>query len=126
MEHAFGSSFMRCNPNKLLVLQRYFIPTARQTRRQKKKLCSPIYAHFSETLNGAQTIRAYKQQDRFIKRNIDTIEAFNIFNYFERFQNRFVVSGIEWRGIFICHDSPIKGHSRNRPKGRRTKSSFAP
>jgi ATP-binding cassette subfamily C (CFTR/MRP) protein 1 len=27
---------------------------------------SPIFAHFSETLNGIKTIKAYKVEDRFV------------------------------------------------------------
>ncbi|XP_067934559.1 ATP-binding cassette sub-family C member 2-like [Watersipora subatra] len=67
------------------LLQRYFLSTARQTRRLKSKAASPIYSHFSETLAGSQTIRAYKQQERFVETNVKHVEEFNIYTYFERF-----------------------------------------
>ena len=55
----------------LLVLyyfiQRVYIASSRQLKRLYSVSKSPIFAHFAETTNGAQTIRAYKQEARFIK-----------------------------------------------------------
>ncbi|KAF6018306.1 hypothetical protein EB796_023392 [Bugula neritina] len=65
-----------------LYIQRFYICTARQLRRLSSKASSPIYAHFSETLHGCQTIRAYKHQERFIEDNRDKIENFNVYRYF--------------------------------------------
>ncbi|KAF6018296.1 hypothetical protein EB796_023382 [Bugula neritina] len=66
-----------------LYIQRFYICTARQLRRLSSKASSPIYAHFSETLHGCQTIRAYKHQERFIEDNRDKIEKFNVYRYFD-------------------------------------------
>ncbi|KAF9912121.1 hypothetical protein BX616_010415, partial [Lobosporangium transversale] len=50
-------------------LQRYFLATSRELRRLDSVSRSPIFAHFQETLGGISTIRAYRQQDRFIHGN---------------------------------------------------------
>ena len=59
---------------RLTCFQRVYIPTSRQLRRQESVSRSPIFAHFSETLSGAATIRAYKQQDRFNQRSTELLD----------------------------------------------------
>ncbi|KAI7818635.1 P-loop containing nucleoside triphosphate hydrolase protein [Gamsiella multidivaricata] len=52
-----------------MLLQRYYLATSREIRRLDSVSRSPVFAHFQETLGGISTIRAYRQQDRFIKGN---------------------------------------------------------
>jgi ABC-type multidrug transport system fused ATPase/permease subunit len=49
------------------LFQRLYIPTSRQLRRIESTSRSPIYNHFSETVNGATSIRAYGSCDQFIE-----------------------------------------------------------
>lgn len=51
------------------VIHSFFSPSSRQLNRLDSICRSPLYAHFSETLNGVATIRAYRQAGRFIKEN---------------------------------------------------------
>ena len=51
-----------------VYLQRFYIPTARELQRMESVARSPMYSHFSESLNGVATIRAYNEQARFIAR----------------------------------------------------------
>ncbi|CAL1548852.1 unnamed protein product, partial [Lymnaea stagnalis] len=50
-----------------IVIQVSYIPTSRQLRRLDSTTRSPILAHFSETLTGASSIRAYGVQESFIQ-----------------------------------------------------------
>ncbi|CAG0919744.1 unnamed protein product [Notodromas monacha] len=49
------------------VVQQYYVTTSRQLKRMESVSRSPMFSHFSETLNGASTIRAYQQQGTFVQ-----------------------------------------------------------
>lgn len=49
------------------LIQRVYIVTSRQLKRLFSVSKSPIFSHFSETVSGACIIRAFGQEDRFIK-----------------------------------------------------------
>mmetsp|Transcript_133973 Transcript_133973/g.232584 ORF Transcript_133973/g.232584 Transcript_133973/m.232584 type:complete len:1411 (-) Transcript_133973:84-4316(-) len=51
------------------VILRYFIPTFRDTKRLDSINKSPIFAHYSETLNGITTIMAYDGEASFQREN---------------------------------------------------------
>ena len=58
-----------------IILQKVYVMSSRQLRRLDSTTRSPIYSHFSETLSGVSTIRAYNLERRFAKENefrIDT------------------------------------------------------
>ena len=46
-------------------MQSLFATTARQLRRIDSASSSPIHSHLSESIQGINTIRAFKQQERF-------------------------------------------------------------
>ncbi|KAF9937446.1 hypothetical protein BGZ67_001284 [Mortierella alpina] len=52
-----------------MLLQKYYLATSRELRRLDSVARSPVFAHFQETIGGISTIRAYRQQDRFIQGN---------------------------------------------------------
>ena len=58
-----------------LYVQRYYVATSRELRRLDALTRSPLYAHFSETLNGAPTIRAYCQQRRFTAEHMHRLDT---------------------------------------------------
>ncbi|KAF9181719.1 hypothetical protein BGZ50_005356 [Haplosporangium sp. Z 11] len=55
----------------------YYRSSSRELKRLDSILRSSLYAHFSETLSGLATIRAYRVQERFIGRNAYFIDLEN-------------------------------------------------
>ncbi|KAH9499735.1 Multidrug resistance-associated protein 1 [Bulinus truncatus] len=51
-----------------------YIPTCRQLRRLDSTTRSPIYTHFSETLSGTASIRAYGAQDRLTRESRSRVD----------------------------------------------------
>ncbi|XWS74705.1 hypothetical protein CRYUN_Cryun01aG0020700 [Craigia yunnanensis] len=54
--------------------QQYYIPTARELARLAGIQRAPILHHFAESLAGAETIRAFDQENRFIDANLGLID----------------------------------------------------
>ncbi|KAF9938627.1 hypothetical protein BGZ67_010647 [Mortierella alpina] len=55
----------------------YYRSSSRELKRIDSILRSSLYAHFSETLSGLATIRAYREQERFMGRNAYFIDLEN-------------------------------------------------
>uniref|UniRef100_A0A8C0TZP7 Multidrug resistance-associated protein 1-like n=1 Tax=Canis lupus familiaris TaxID=9615 RepID=A0A8C0TZP7_CANLF len=62
------------------TIQRYYVASSRQIRRLAGASRSPIISHFSETLSGVSTIRAFGHEQRFIQQNKEVLR--NIFHYY--------------------------------------------
>ncbi|KAI9463349.1 ABC transporter [Lactarius psammicola] len=55
----------------------FYRASAREMKRLDAILRSSLYSHFSETLSGIATIRAYREEDRFVKENRDRVNIEN-------------------------------------------------
>ena len=78
--YAMASAFYRASARemKVRVLQiRYMKPFTRYMQRLDAILRSSLYSHFSETLSGISTIRAYGEEDRFFNENRDRVSIEN-------------------------------------------------
>ncbi|KAL5019773.1 hypothetical protein ScPMuIL_002665 [Solemya velum] len=84
-----------------VLIQRFYIPTSRQLKRIESTSRSPIYTHFSETISGASTIRAYGQQDRFIDESLKRVDKNSIFYFAGIASNRWLGFRLEFIGNFI-------------------------
>lgn len=49
--------------------QRFYVATSRQLKRLESVSRSPVYSHFNETLLGVSVIRAFGEQQRFIRQS---------------------------------------------------------
>ncbi|KAH8989225.1 ABC transporter [Lactarius hatsudake] len=59
------------------VTSAFYCASAREIKRLDAILRSSLYSHFSETLSGIATIRAYGEESRFLKENRDRVDFEN-------------------------------------------------
>ncbi|XP_068126625.1 ATP-binding cassette sub-family C member 2-like [Hyperolius riggenbachi] len=90
-----------------LLIQRYYISSSRQIRRLDGASRSPILSHFSETLAGASTIRAYGHQERFIGENKDTVNENMVCYYNNVISNRWLAVRLEFLGNLMVFFAAI-------------------
>ncbi|RLU19415.1 hypothetical protein DMN91_007972 [Ooceraea biroi] len=57
------------------VLQRFYRRSARQLQRLDGSTRGPVAAHFSETLSGLPTLRAFKQENRFMEETMRRLDV---------------------------------------------------
>ena len=72
--------------------QRYFIASSRELTRLESISEAPIIHHFSETVVGLSTIRAFGHQDRFVKVNLDRLNTNVSINFHDR-------AAVDWLGF---------------------------
>ena len=82
-------------------IQRYYIKSSRQLKRLESISKSPIFSHFTESVTGATTIRAYNQNARFIRENQEKVELNVQCNYYNYCSNRWLAVRIETLGNVI-------------------------
>ncbi|MGH0178511.1 UNVERIFIED_CONTAM: hypothetical protein FKN15_078211 [Acipenser sinensis] len=84
-----------------LTIQRYYIASSRQIRRLDGASRSPVISHFSETLFGVSTIRAYGYQDQFINQNKQVVNENLVCYYNNVISNRWLAVRLELVGILM-------------------------
>lgn len=88
-----------------LYYQKYYVAVQREMKRLVSVSRSPIFGHLQESLNGAETIRAYKHQDRFIHINDANVD-FNLKSlYILRSVNRWLSVRLQLMGSIIIWTS---------------------
>ncbi|KAJ3122071.1 hypothetical protein HK098_003135 [Nowakowskiella sp. JEL0407] len=85
--------------------QRYYLATSRELKRLDSTTRSPIYAHFSETLGGVVTIRAYRMDARFMQANDEKVDYNQKAYYASISSNRWLAVRLEFIGSLIVFGS---------------------
>ncbi|XP_054685302.1 multidrug resistance-associated protein 1-like isoform X2 [Grus americana] len=78
--------------------KQYYIASSRQIRRLAGASHSPVISHFSETLVGCSTIRAFGHQERFIRKNNDLVYENLVYFYNNVISNRWLSVRLEFLG----------------------------
>ncbi|KAL4666673.1 hypothetical protein H8959_005362 [Pygathrix nigripes] len=79
-------------------VQRYYVASSRQIRRLTEASHSPVISHFSETLSGVSTIRAFGHQQRFIQQYKEVVNENLVCFYNNVISNRWLSVRLEFLG----------------------------
>ncbi|XP_052239294.1 ATP-binding cassette sub-family C member 9-like isoform X2 [Dreissena polymorpha] len=90
-----------------VLLERLYIATARELQRLDSVTKSPVFSHFSETLSGLQTIRAYKAQSRFQQTAITSIDTNVLPFLFNQTANRWLGVRLDYFGAILVLVSAV-------------------
>lgn len=83
------------------LIQAFYVATSRQLKRLESVTRSPIYTHFSETLSGVSTIRAYGAQQRFVLESNHRVDHNQMCYYPSTISNRWLAVRLEFCGNLI-------------------------
>lgn len=82
-------------------IQRYYLRSSRELKRLDSVSRSPVYAHFQESLGGIATIRAYRQQQRFLLESEWRVDS-NLKAFFPSISaNRWLAIRLEFLGAVV-------------------------
>uniref|UniRef100_A0A131YTN7 ATP-binding cassette, subfamily C (CFTR/MRP), member 1 n=1 Tax=Rhipicephalus appendiculatus TaxID=34631 RepID=A0A131YTN7_RHIAP len=83
------------------LIQAFYVATSRQLKRLESVTRSPIYTHFSETLSGVSTIRAYGARERFVQESNQRVDHNQMCYYPSTISNRWLAVRLEFCGNLI-------------------------
>lgn len=89
----------------LWFLQRFFRATSRELKRLDAISRSPVYAHFTESLDGMSSIRAYGAQDRMSAANATKLDANQNIYMISMSTNRWLSIRLEFLGALMVFSS---------------------
>uniref|UniRef100_S4R710 ABC-type glutathione-S-conjugate transporter n=1 Tax=Petromyzon marinus TaxID=7757 RepID=S4R710_PETMA len=62
-------------------VQRFYVATSRQLKRLESTVRSPVFSHFGESVAGAATLRAFRQEERFVIAGDRAVDALQRTSY---------------------------------------------
>ena len=80
----------------------YFRSVNREAKRLESVARSPVYAHFSETLGGLTTIRAFDDASRFVETNMNLVDCSIRAFYVMKSSDRWLSVRLELIGAVIA------------------------
>jgi len=84
-----------------ILLQIFFSRTRRQVKRLESIAKSPIFSHFTETISGVSSIRAFGQTERFCQESERRVANHLHCNYISEMSNRWLSIRVEFIGNII-------------------------
>ncbi|XP_077415304.1 multidrug resistance-associated protein 1 isoform X2 [Vanacampus margaritifer] len=88
-------------------VQRFYVATSRQLKRLESVSRSPIYTHFNETLLGTSVIRAFGEQERFIRESDQRVDHNQKAYYPSIVANRWLAIRLEFVGNCIVSSAAL-------------------
>lgn len=79
----------------------FYLKASRDLKRIESVQRSPLYQHFGETLAGVSTIRAYGDERRFIRENLQQIDAHNRPYFYLWACNRWLGFRVDMAGALV-------------------------
>ncbi|KAF5918368.1 hypothetical protein HPG69_011808 [Diceros bicornis minor] len=96
-------------------VQRFYVASSRQLKRLESVSRSPVYSHFNETLLGVSVIRAFEEQERFIRQSDLKVDENQKAYYPSIVANRWLAVRLEYVGncivLFAALFAVISRHS---------------
>jgi ABC-type multidrug transport system fused ATPase/permease subunit len=83
------------------------VASSRELKRLESVSRSPIYSHFGETINGFQTIRAFRMQRQFMAESERRVDENHRVSYPNIVANRWLAVRLETVGNFIILGSAL-------------------
>jgi ATP-binding cassette subfamily C (CFTR/MRP) protein 1 len=90
-----------------LYVQRYYLRSSRELQRLDSVSKSPVLAHFSETLSGVQTIRAYNQNKPYVHESEKRLDVNMRAFYCNTAANRWLSVRLEAIGATVTFTSAV-------------------
>uniref|UniRef100_A0A8B9RLP6 ATP-binding cassette, sub-family C (CFTR/MRP), member 8b n=1 Tax=Astyanax mexicanus TaxID=7994 RepID=A0A8B9RLP6_ASTMX len=82
-------------------IQKYFRMASRDLQQLEDSTQIPLLSHFSQTIEGLITIRAFRHEQRFRKKLLEYTDANNIASLFLTAANRWLEVRMEYIGAFV-------------------------
>ncbi|XP_041917197.1 ATP-binding cassette sub-family C member 8-like [Alosa sapidissima] len=82
-------------------IQKYFRVASRDLQQLEDTTQTPLLSHYTETVEGLITIRAYRYEQRFKKKLLEYADANNIASLFLTTANRWLEVRMEYIGSFV-------------------------
>ena len=72
-----GNPVFEISQQLFIILQQYYIPSARELSRLVGVCKAPVIQHFAETISGSTTIRSFDQEARFQDTNMKLMDGYS-------------------------------------------------
>ncbi|KAK0395659.1 hypothetical protein QR680_001380 [Steinernema hermaphroditum] len=96
-----------------IISLRFYVPTSRQLKRLESVNRSPIYSHFSESVQGAASIRAFGKVGEFCQISADRVDRFVRCKYHNLIANRWLAVRLEFIGNCVVLFAALFGAFSN-------------